>query len=168
MIASDAGNLAGWLARWFPFRRAGTFLGTTSGTMGFGLPAAIAASLSDPDRIAVAICGDGGLAASMSELETAVREGAHPIVIVFDDQRYGTIAWQQEREGRSTASSELGPIDFAAVAQAMGARGFSVSTSAEFEPAMREAIIARHASVIHVHVDRAWRTVDDHPLTGSS
>jgi acetolactate synthase-1/2/3 large subunit len=162
-ITTDAGNLAAFVARGFPFRRAGTFLGATSGTMGFGLPAAIAASLMDPDRIAVAICGDGGFSMTMHELETAVREGAHPIAIVLDNQRFGTISLQQSLEGRDTASTDLGPIDFAAVARAHGALGFSVTDDAGFEPALREAITSRQASVVHVAVDRAWRSVDDLP-----
>lgn len=162
-ITSDAGNLAAFVGRGFRFRRAGTFIGATSGAMGFGLPAAIAASLLDPDRIAVAVCGDGGFAVAMPELETAVREGAHPIVIVFDNQCYGTISVQQASEGRDIRSSDLGPIDFAAVARAHGALGFSVTENAGFTPALREAIISRQASVIHLRVDRAWRSVDDTP-----
>jgi acetolactate synthase-1/2/3 large subunit len=163
-ITTDAGNLAGFVARGFRFRRAGTFIGATSGTMGYGLPAAIAASLMDPDRIAVALCGDGGFAMTMNELETAVREGAHPIAIVFDNQRYATIAGRQLQEGRSTRTTDLGPIDFSAVARAHGALGFSVGREEEFEPALREAITSRQASVIHVAVDRAWLSVDEHPL----
>jgi acetolactate synthase-1/2/3 large subunit len=167
IITTDAGNLASFVARGFRFRRAGTFLGATSGTMGFGLPAAIAASVMDPDRIAVAICGDGGFAMTMNELETAVREGAHPIAIVLDNQRYGSTAVHQLREKRPTASTDLGPIDFAAVARAHGALGFSVGDEAAFEPALREAITSRQPSVIHVAVDRAWRSVDDNPLSGT-
>ncbi len=163
VIATDAGNLASFLSRSFRFRRAGTFLGATSGTMGFGLPAAIAASLLDADRIAVAICGDGGFTATMNELETAVREGAHPIAIVLDNERYGTIAAQQLRDGRPTASTNLGPIDFAAAARAYGALGFSVTDEAGFLLALREAISARQPSVLHVKVDPAWRSVDDNP-----
>ena len=162
-ITTDAGNLAAFVGRGFPFRRAGTFLGATSGTMGFGLPAAIAASIMDPDRIAVAICGDGGFSMTMIELETAVREGAHPIAVVLDNQRYGTTSLQQTVEGRATDSTDLGAVDFAAVARAHGALGFSVTDDAGFEPALREAITSRQASVIHVAVDRAWRSVDDLP-----
>jgi acetolactate synthase-1/2/3 large subunit len=164
-ITTDAGNLVGFVARGFGFRRAGTFLGATSGTMGFGLPAAIAASLMDPDRIAVAICGDGGFAMTMNELETAVREGAHPIAIVFDNERYGTIAGQQLREGRPTRSTDLGAVDFAAVAQAHGALGFSVESDDAFEAVLREAITSRRPSVIHVKVDRGWLSADENPVT---
>ncbi len=167
-ITTDAGNLAAFVARGFTFRRAGTFLGATSGTMGFGLPAAIAASLLDSDRIAVALCGDGGFAMTMNELETAVREGAHPIAIVFDNQRYGSIAHRQLHDERPTGSTDLGPIDFAAVARAHGALGFSVHTEAEFAPSLREAITSRQPSVIHVTVDRAWLSVDENPLSSPS
>ena len=168
IITTDAGNLAAFAARGFRFRRAGTFLGATSGVMGFGLPAAIAASLMDPDRIAVALCGDGGFTMTMNELETAVREGAHPIAIVFDNQRYGTIAVQQLRDGRPTAVTDLGAIDFAAVARAHGALGFTVSEEDAFLPAFREAITSRQPSVIHVAVDRAWLSVNEHPLSPAS
>jgi acetolactate synthase-1/2/3 large subunit len=165
VIATDSGVLAAFVARGYRFRRAGTFIGATSGTMGFGLPAAIAASLMDPDRITVAICGDGGFAWSLGELETAVRSGAHPIALVLDNERYGTISLQQAREGRPITSTDLGPIDFAAAARAHGALGFTVDRDDAFEPALREAITSRQASVIHVRVDRAWRSVDDTPLS---
>ncbi len=167
-ITTDSGNLAAFVARGYRFRRAGTFIGATSGTMGYGFPAAIAASLMDPDRISVALCGDGGFAASMSELETAVREGAHPIAVVFDNQRYGMIAGQQLMADRPTRSTDLGPIDFAAVARAHGALGFAVSSDAEFEEALREAITSRRTSVIQVAVDRAWLSVDQNPLSSGA
>jgi acetolactate synthase-1/2/3 large subunit len=165
VLATDAGNLAGWLARGYAFRRPGTFLGPTSGAMGFGVPAAVAASLRDPDRISVAVCGDGGFAMTMAELETSVREGARPIVIVLDNQRYGTTAMHQARAGRPTRTSELGPVDFAAIATGLGAFGLSVTDDAGFEPALREAIAARRTAVIHVALDPAWISVDDNPVT---
>ncbi len=168
IITTDAGNMGGWVARGYRFRRPGTFIGPTSGAMGFGLPAAIAASLQDPDRIAVAVCGDGGFAMTMMELETSVREGAHPIVLVFDNERYGTIAASQAGEGRATVSSELGLIDFAAIARAQGALGLSVSQDADFEPALREAIGSRQTSVLHLRLDRAWVSVDDNPIASAA
>ena len=91
IVTTDAGNFGGWAGRGFRFRRPGTFLGPTSGAMGYGLPAAIAAALVHRDRPVVALVGDGGLAMTMAELETAVREGARVVVVVFDNERYGTI-----------------------------------------------------------------------------
>ncbi len=161
ILTTDAGNFAGWAGRGFRFRRPGTFLGPTSGAMGYGLPAAIAAALVHRDRPVVALVGDGGLAMSMAELETAVRVGARVVVVVFDNERYGTIRMWQERRGTGVGvASELGPVDFAAIGRACGARGVRVERDAEFEPALRAALTADRATVIHLTLDRAWLSVD--------
>ena len=128
--------------------------------MGYGLPAAIAASLCQPKRTVVALCGDGGLAMTMSELETAVRHGATPVVIVFDNKRYGTIAMHQGNEGRDLVATELGPIDFAAVARACGAQGGRVTRDAEFEPALVDALGAGRPALIHLEMDPRWISPD--------
>ena len=156
-------TLAAGSARGYRFLRPGTFLGPSSGAMGYGLPAAIAASLVHPDRPVVAVCGDGGFAMTMSELETSVREGARPIVVVLDNQGYGTIRMHQDRAGRPRVGTELGPIDFAVVAAASGALGIRVASDEEFEPALREALAARRTAVIHCHLDPSWVSVDEHP-----
>lgn len=163
ILTTDAGNFAGWVARGYRFKRPGTFLGPTSGAMGYGLPAAIAASMLHPERPVVALAGDGGFAMTMNELETSVREGAHPIVIVFDNGHYGTIRMHQEREGRAVTASDLGPIDFAAVARACGALGFTVTDDEGIEPALAEALASGRTSVIHLQVDRRWVSVDQRP-----
>jgi len=163
ILTTDAGNFAGWAGRGFRFRRPGTFLGPTSGAMGYGLPAAIAAGLVQRDRAVVALTGDGGLAMTLSELETAVREHARVVVLVFDNQRYGTIRmWQDERGTGQGVATELGPIDFAAAARAFGAEGIHVRTDGEFEPALRRALAADGPTVIQLELDKAWVSVD-HP-----
>jgi acetolactate synthase-1/2/3 large subunit len=111
----------------------------------------------------VALAGDGGFAMTMSELETAVREGAHPIVLVFDNGHYGTIRMHQEREGRAITASDLGPIDFAAVARASGALGFTVADDDGIAPALTEALASGRTCVIHLQVDRSWVSVDKRP-----
>ena len=164
IVTSDAGNFAGWLNRGFRFRKPGTFLGPTSGAMGYGLPAAIAAALVHRDRPAVALVGDGGLGMTFAELETAVRERARVIVVVFDNQRYGTIRmWQERRGSGQGVATELGPVDFAAIARACGARGVLVERDDEFEPALRQALVAERPSVIHVALDQAWVSVGHRP-----
>ncbi len=163
VITTDAGNFGGWVARGYRFLRPGTFLGPTSGAMGYGLPAAIAASLVHTDRPVVAVCGDGGFAMTMAELETSVREGARPIVVVLDNRGYGTIRMHQDHDGRPRTATELGPVDFAAVAEAMGALGLRVDTDEGFEPALRDALAARRTAVIHCQLDPAWVSVDEHP-----
>jgi acetolactate synthase-1/2/3 large subunit len=163
VLTTDAGNFGLWPARGFSFNQPGTFLGPTSGAMGYGLPAAIAASLCLPRRAVVALCGDGGMAMLMAELETAVREGARPVALVFDNRRFGTIAMHQEREGRTDLATELGPIDFAAVARACGAQGGRVSRDSEFEPALRDALAAGGPALLQLEVDPRWVTPDDTP-----
>ncbi|MEJ7697917.1 MAG: thiamine pyrophosphate-dependent enzyme [Candidatus Limnocylindrales bacterium] len=164
IITTDAGNFAGWAARGFRFRRPGTFLGPTSGAMGYALPAAIAAALVHHDRPVVALVGDGGMAMTMAELETAVREKARIIVLVFDNERYGTIRmWQERRKTGVGVATELGPIDFAAVARAMGARGVRVDRDADFEGALRQAMAEDRPTVIQLALDRRWVSVDSVP-----
>ncbi len=142
----------------------GTFLGPTSGAMGYGLPAAIAAALVHRDRPVVALVGDGGLAMTMAELETAVRVGARVVVVVFDNERYGTIRMWQERRGTGVGvATELGAVDFAAIAKACGARGVRVERDAEFEPALRAALAADRTTVIHATLDKGWLSIDQPP-----
>ncbi|MFL5642248.1 MAG: thiamine pyrophosphate-dependent enzyme [Chloroflexota bacterium] len=164
IVTTDAGNFASWVGRGFRFRRPGTFLGPTSGAMGYGLPAAIAAALVHRDRPVVALVGDGGLGMSLAEIETAVRVGARVVVVVFDNERYGTIRMWQERRGTGVGvATELGPVDFAAIARACGARGVRVERDADFEPALRTAIAGDRATVIQVALDRAWLSIDHPP-----
>jgi acetolactate synthase-1/2/3 large subunit len=164
ILTTDAGNFASWAGRGFRFRRPGTFLGPTSGAMGYGLPAAIAAALVHRDRPVVALVGDGGMAMTMAELETAVRTGARVVVIVFDNERYGTIRMSQERRGTGIGvGTELGPVDFAAIARACGARGVRVDRDDDFEPALRAALAADRTMVIQLALDRAWLSIDDRP-----
>ncbi|MEO5964425.1 MAG: thiamine pyrophosphate-dependent enzyme, partial [Candidatus Limnocylindrales bacterium] len=143
ILTTDAGAFGGWAARGFRFRRPGTFLGPTSGAMGYGFPAALAAALVHRERRVVALLGDGGMGMTLAEVETAVREGAHVVAIVFDNERYGMIRDHQVRQG-STAlpGTDLGPLDFAAAARACGARGVRVETDAAFEGALRTALAA--------------------------
>jgi acetolactate synthase I/II/III large subunit len=161
ILTTDAGNFAGWAGRGFRFRRPGTFIGPTSGAMGYAVPAAIAAALVHRDRPVVALVGDGGMAMTMAELETATREGAKIIVLVFDNERYGTIRmWQERRGSGEGVGTELGPIDFAAVARGLGVRGVHVERDADFEPALRQALAEDRSTVIHLALDRAWVSVD--------
>jgi acetolactate synthase-1/2/3 large subunit len=164
ILTTDAGNFAGWAGRGFRFRRPGTYLGSTAGAMGYGLPAAIAAALVHRDRAVVALVGDGGLAMTMAELETTVRAGLRVVVVAFDNERYGTIRmWQDERGTGIGVATELGSVDFAAIARACGARGIRVDRDADFEPALRAALAADRSTVIQVALDRRWVSVDQPP-----
>lgn len=163
IITTDAGSFGTWFARGYRFRKPGTFLGPTSGAMGYGLPAAIAAALVHRDRPVVAVVGDGGLAMTMAELETAVREKARVVVLAFDNESYGMIRSYQDRRPAEPVATDLGPIDFAAVARACGAHGVLVETDDSFEPALRQALADDLPTVIHLRFDRAWTSVDARP-----
>ncbi len=161
IVTTDAGAFAGWAARGFRFRRPGTFLGPTSGAMGYGLPAALAAAVVHRERRVVALVGDGGMGMTLAELETAVRESAHIVAVVFDNERYGMIRDHQDRRGSlASPGTDLGPLDFAAAARACGARGVRVETDAAFEQALRTALAAAGPTLIHVLLDRRWVSVD--------
>jgi acetolactate synthase-1/2/3 large subunit len=163
IVTTDAGSFGTWAARGFRFRRPGTFLGSTSGAMGYGLPAAIAAGLVHRDRAVVALVGDGGLGMTLAEIETAVRMGLRTVIVVFDNQRYGMIRSYQDRRSGPAVATDLGPIDFAAAAKSLGARGVRVEDDAGFEPALRQALVADRPTLVHLVVDRRWEGVDSQP-----
>jgi acetolactate synthase-1/2/3 large subunit len=161
VMTTDAGNFAGWAARYLPVPRNGRFLGPTSGAMGYALPAAIGAAIAEPDRAVVALAGDGGFAMLMAELETAVREEARLAALVFDNAMYGTIRMHQEdaHPGRVVAT-DLGPIDFAAIAGACGATGITVDRNDHVPGAIRRALGSAGVSVVHLKVDPRYLSVD--------
>ena len=154
IVTSDAGNFSGWPNRFLQYRRPGRQLGPTSGAMGYGVPAAVAASILHRDRIVVGFCGDGGFMMTGQELATALAEGAAPIILVFNNAMYGTIRMHQERRfpGRVVGTALKNP-DFAALAAAHGAFGASVSRTEEFAPAFEAAIAARRAAIIELRMD---------------
>ena len=161
IFTNGAGNFAGWLSRFHPFaglRHAGrTHLAPTSGAMGYGVPAAVAASLLEPHRTVINIAGDGDFLMTGQELATATAHGAGRgagklIVLVVDNGIYGTIRMHQEREypGR-VSGSDLGNPDFAALARAYGWHaGNVVDTTAAFELAFVAALAADGPALIHL------------------
>ncbi|MGH7094045.1 MAG: thiamine pyrophosphate-dependent enzyme, partial [Stellaceae bacterium] len=136
------------------YRRPGRQLGPTSGAMGYGVPAAVGASLAFPGRIVVGFCGDGGFMMTGQEIATALGAGATPIILVFDNGMYGTIRMHQERRfpGRVVGTALHNP-DFLALARAYGAFSAEVRRTEEFAPAFDEAIAARRAAIITLKID---------------
>ena len=154
VLTNGAGNYAAWLHRYFVYKEHGTQLAPTSGSMGYGFPAAIAASIAYPDRQVVCLAGDGCFQMSCNEMSTAVQHGAKPIVIVMNNGRYGTIRMHQEKTypGRVSGTALANP-DFAALAKAYGGYGEVVTTSADFPAAFARAQAAGTVAVIECHVD---------------
>jgi acetolactate synthase-1/2/3 large subunit len=154
ILTNGAGNYAAFLHRYFRFRRHGTQLAPTSGSMGYGFPAAIAASLHDPSRLVVCLAGDGCFQMTLNEMSTAVQHGAAPVVIVANNGRYGTIRMHQEREypGR-VSGTDLANPDFAALARAYGGYGEVVARQEDFAPAFDRARAAGTVAVIELRLD---------------
>jgi acetolactate synthase-1/2/3 large subunit len=163
IYTNGAGNFSNWLHRFtrYPGRalHGRTQLAPTSGAMGYGVPAAVAASLLCPDRTVVNLAGDGDFLMTGQELATATAYGAGRgrgklISVVVDNGSYGTIRMHQEREfpGRVSGSELVNP-DFAALARAYGWQGETVERTAQFEPAFERALEADRPSLIHVRLD---------------
>ncbi|MHA1565217.1 MAG: thiamine pyrophosphate-binding protein [Alphaproteobacteria bacterium] len=154
IVTNDAGNFAGWVARYFQYQSFRTCLGPTNGSMGYAVPAAIAAKAALPNVPVVAVVGDGGVLMNGQELATAAQYGLDPLIIVVDNGMYGTIRMHQERSypGRVSATALKNP-DFVAWAQAFGAYGEQVETTAEFGPALARALKAGRAAVLVLKTD---------------
>ncbi len=162
VLTNGAGNYSGWLHRYYRYpglvRSRRSQLAPTSGAMGYGVPAAIAASLQQPERAVVNIAGDGDFLMTGQELATATgyrRPGSAPlVVIVVDNGTYGTIRMHQEREfpGRVSGSDLFNP-DFAALARAYGWAADTVQATAEFAPAFEAAMHREAPTLLHLRLD---------------
>jgi acetolactate synthase-1/2/3 large subunit len=168
VYTNGAGNFSGWLHRFLRYPahhlHGRTQLAPTSGTMGYGLPAAVAASLHSPHRTVVNVAGDGDFLMNGQELATATACGAgrgrgRLISIVVDNGTYGTIRMHQEREypGRVSGSDLCNP-DFAALARAYGWHADFVGTTESFEPALRDALAREGPTLLHLRLDAELST----------
>jgi acetolactate synthase-1/2/3 large subunit len=141
VITSDAGDF--FIAAGVAFAVGGDrrYLGPTSGSMGYGIPAAVAAKLAAPDRTSVALCGDGGAMMTIQELETAFRCSAPIIVIVFNNDCFGSIRRHQDAKygGRRSGVALTNP-DFAAMGRLFGLDGSVATTDEEFRAALDKAL----------------------------
>jgi acetolactate synthase-1/2/3 large subunit len=154
ILTNGAGNYAGWQHRYYHFRRFGTQLAPASGSMGYGVPAAVAAKQLYPDRPVVAFSGDGCFMMNGQEFATAVQYGLPIIVLLINNGIYGTIRMHQEirHPGRVVATDLVNP-DFAALARAYGGHGETVRETAEFAPAFERAADSGKPAIIDIHID---------------
>ncbi|MBO9602496.1 MAG: thiamine pyrophosphate-binding protein [Novosphingobium sp.] len=154
VICNGAGNFSGWWHRYWRYEGFPSQLAPTSGAMGYGVPAAVAAKLRLPDRTVLAVAGDGDFLMNGQELATAEQYGLDLLVIVVDNSTYGTIRMHQEREfpGRISATSLTNP-DFAALGQAYGGWSARVETTGQFAPALEEALGRRGLRLLHLVTD---------------
>ena len=154
IICNGAGNFSGWWHRYWRYAGPGTQLAPTSGAMGYGVPAAVAASLRWPQRTVVAVAGDGDFLMNGQELATAVQHGASLLVIVVDNGAFGTIRMHQEREfPRRVLATSLHNPDFAALARAYGCWAETVEATADFAPALDRAVEQAGVRLLHLKTD---------------
>ncbi len=154
IVANGGGNFAGWVHRFWRYRDFGTQLGPTSGSMGYGVPAGVAAALAHPERTVLSFSGDGCFLMNGQEIATAIQYGAAPIFFVVNNGMYGTIRMHQEREypGRVSGTALTNP-DFAALAHAYGLHGESCERTAEFASAFERARKSGRAALIELRLD---------------
>ena len=151
IVTIDSGNFGGWVQRLMRFGGGRAMLAPSSGAMGYGVPAAVAASLRCPRRQVVCFVGDGGFLMTGNELATAMQCGAHPVVIVADNGSYGTIRMHQEKHfPERVSATALHNPDFAALARTYGALGFAVERSDQIDDALQSALEARRPAIIAV------------------
>lgn len=154
ILTNGAGNYAAFLHRHFTFKRYGTQLAPTSGSMGYGLPGAIAAKLEHPDRAVIALAGDGCFQMTCNELSTACQHGANVVIIVANNGFYGTIRMHQEGTYPARVSgTDLYNPDFAALARSYGGHGETVEADAGFAPALERALASGKPAVIELKLD---------------
>jgi acetolactate synthase-1/2/3 large subunit len=153
ILCNGAGNYSGWWHRYWRYEP-GCQLAPTCGAMGYGVPAATAAALRHPDRMVVALAGDGCFLMNGQELATALQYGASMLVIVVDNGGYGTIRMHQEREypGRVAATGLTNP-DFAALARAYGCWSEVVTRTEDFAPALFRAMAGTGVRLLHLKTD---------------
>ncbi|MTH79423.1 thiamine pyrophosphate-binding protein [Paracoccus aestuariivivens] len=154
ILTNGAGNYAAFLHRYFVYKKPFTQLAPTSGSMGYGFPAAVSAAIEHRDRPVVCLAGDGCFQMTLNEMSTARQYNAAPIVVVANNGQYGTIRMHQERHYPERPSgTALANPDFAALARAYGGYGETVHSTAEFGAAFARARASGTLAVIELRLD---------------
>jgi acetolactate synthase-1/2/3 large subunit len=156
IVLCDTGGVKIWMARLFPTYSPNTCLISNGlATMAFSLPGALAAKLVHPERKVLAAMGDGAFLMSAAEIETAIRERVHFVVLVWVDGGYGLIGWKQDIHFGRRAAVSFGNPDFVTFAESFGAKGYTIGAASELLPTLRKALDDDTVSVIAVPVDYA-------------
>jgi acetolactate synthase-1/2/3 large subunit len=154
IVCLDNGMYKIWFARNYRTHEANTLLlDNALATMGAGLPSAIAAKLIHPDRVVMAICGDGGFMMNSQELETAVRLHLDLVVLIIEDSAYGMIRWKQATDHFADYGMTFNNPEFVKYAQSYGALGHRVTSANELAPTLKEAFAAGGVHLVAVPID---------------
>jgi acetolactate synthase-1/2/3 large subunit len=154
IVTTDAGNFSGWTQRYLQYGRPGRMLAPICGAMGYATPAAIGASILNKDKTVLGICGDGGFLMSGQELATAIHHKASPIILVCNNNQYGTIKMHQERDypGRQSATNLTNP-SFSELARSYGAFSETIEHESQFEEVWTKALQSNTLSLIEIKMD---------------
>ncbi len=154
IFTTDAGNFATWPNRFMHFSEKQDFLGPTNGAMGYSVPAAIGAKITYPDRPVIAFVGDGGFLMTGQEIATAFHHSVNPVILVFNNQMYGTIRMYQERAYPARVSgTALTNPDFAKFIEAFGGHGELVERTEELVPAVKRALASGKPAIVEVRTN---------------
>ncbi|WP_398472598.1 thiamine pyrophosphate-binding protein [Tardiphaga sp.] len=161
IVTNGAGNYTIWLHRYYRYRKLGTQIAPKSGTMGYGLPAAVAAQLRYPERRVVCLAGDGCFMMASQDFATLVQQQLPVIVIIVNNAMYGSIRMHQELHfpNRPSGTDLLNP-DFAALARSYGAHGEAIDAHQDFPAAFARAVAAKGPAIIELRVNRNQLTPD--------
>lgn len=152
-VAVDVGNSLVWMARNFRMRQQGWLVSAWLGSMGFGLPAAMAAKLAEPTRQSIAVVGDGAFTMLMGDFATAVRYGWPITVIILNNSRLGMIKFEQEVHGMPEFGTHLTNPNFAQYAEACGGKGYTVTNPNDLDEALNQALHAKVPTIVDVYTD---------------
>ncbi|MCY8694315.1 pyruvate oxidase [Bacillus inaquosorum] len=153
VLSVDVGTVTVWMARHFKMNANQDFIVSSwLATMGCGLPGAIASSLAEPERQAIAVCGDGGFSMVMQDLPTAVKYKLPITVVILNNENLGMIEYEQQVKGNIDYVTKLQNVDYAAFAESCGAKGIKVTRAEELAPAFHEALHADQPTVVDVMI----------------
>ena len=154
VIVSDVGRHKQFVGLLFKAYHPKTVLFSNGlSSMGFGLPAAIAAKLVNPDGKVVAVCGDGGFMMNVQDLETAVRYKLPITIVIINDSAYGMVKYAQLNKFGKTYGADFGNPDFKKLAESFGAKGFDVKSTSDLRSTLEEAVYSGKVSVVNVPID---------------
>jgi len=154
IVTNGAGNFAIWPNRYHRYRTYRSMLAPVSGSMGYGIPAAVAAKIQFPGRLVVAFAGDGDILMTGQELATAVKENAPILIVLLNNNMYGTIRMHQERAypGRVTATTLVNP-DFIRFAESFGAFAERITKTDQFSGAFERAVASQKVALLEIIID---------------
>ncbi len=154
IVTTDAGNFSAWGVRFINYGPRQRLIGPCCGAMGYSVPAGIAAKVLFPERTVISMVGDGGFLMNGQEIATAFHHGVNPLVMVFNNQMYGTIRMHQERDypGRVSGTALPNP-DFARVNEAKGGHGEVVQETEEFRPAVERALASGRPALVELRMN---------------